>query len=191
MLRRMITLVFTLTVLVQGLVSAEDKVNRIAKLLPNLETPLNIEPYIPDNFELVQPIEELESRQFLWLPKGEFEKYLKDPNSQKGPYIQVLKQNGPVSKDFEKSILSELKGYFPENFSSSKLNWGPYEVISLRFAPTYDIEYQAIVDLKSKNGDYLIFMLMYKKTKGFGNGNVPSEEDLKFWNDFLYKTRAL
>lgn len=175
----------------QGLCHGENKMNRIQQLLPNLGAQLNIEPYIPDNFELVQPIPELASMQYIWIAKGEFEKNLENPELQKAPFIQVLKQNCSGKGNFEKRVVDNLKGTFPKGFKSSKLNWGPYEVISVHYNATGDSEYIAYADLKTRQGDCLVFMLMYPKAKLQGNGNVPSPNDLEFWNDFLTKTRAI
>ena len=192
MIKKIFFSVFCATFSLQAFASESGNLNRIQSLLPNLGVPLNIQPYIPDNFKLTKSPVELpkELNVYFWAPEGEFEKYIENPKSQNRPFIQVAKQECPGLKSI-KEYAAGMKNNFPLGFTSSTLHWGPYEVAAIKIYATYDEDYMALIKLNDDKGTMLIFMLMYPKKLDIGYGNRPSKEDLAFWNDFLEKTRAL
>jgi hypothetical protein len=172
----------------QGFANELGTPKRIQSLLPDLGKTFNIEPYIPDDFRLVQPEEE---ENYFWMPDGLYDKYMADSTFVHRPFIQVIVMKGSENdnnKNFAKQYVSELKTQFPVH--SSSLHWGDYEVTAIKMNVTADDEYMAFVDLNRNDGCFIIFHLAYYKKNDYGNGNKPSKEELDFWNDFLNKTKA-
>ncbi len=129
---------------------------------------------------------------YFWAPPGVFEKCIEGSEPIKSPCIQVVVMNFPAEegKNILDEYISEMKSYFPHPFHLSTFHWGKYEVKSVKMKPTADLECLAFVDLTKENGNILMFSLVYHKKLEHGNGNQPSLADMKFWGDFLKKTKS-
>jgi hypothetical protein len=169
----------------------EDKTARIVKLLPDLESPLNVELFIPEDYKLVFRLSEPSDAYFLG-PENLEDNFIDKITSVNQPVIQVIKQSG--FKSFEKDmkeLVSQMKAHFPCSFEGTFSKWGNYPVAVIQMKPDLDVVYVAYVGLNDDPGNVLVFRLVYPMTNEYGNGNMPRQEDLDFWKNFLEKTKPL
>lgn len=149
---------------------------------------LNIKPQIPDNYTLVE-LEQMSDLGFFWAPKGVVEKILDDQKIPHVPIIHVIQLYGINSNEELKNYIEGYKKQFGHGFRTGKIKWGLHEGIAAEgYLGTYDLSCLAFICPKDSVDTCLMFQLMYSKKLDFGNGNDPSEDDLKFWKNFLMNT---
>lgn len=167
---------------------------RILELLPNLLSPLAVDPGIPADFIALSPNGILDPYDFIyWGPKDVLKAYFENPSSLKVPLIRVklsgcVAQTGPNS--FNKSFmeyLKKMKQEDPKGFDSIETQWGDYPVIAIRSILEGQLNFTAWVGLNDPEGKWtLVFGLVYPDKKGH-----PTKKDRQLWERLLTKTTQL
>lgn len=167
---------------------------RILDLLPNLLSPLVVDPAIPADFVALSPNGVLDPYDFIyWGPKNVLIAYFKNPSSLKVPLIrlklsEMVVQTGPTT--FDKNFMECLKKLTqgdPKAFTYIQTQWGDYPVLGVRYILEGRLNFTAWVGLNdSEAGWTLMFDLVYPNKKGH-----PNKEDHQLWESLLTKTTQL
>jgi hypothetical protein len=185
------------TVSVPAAADAKDKQEarddlRILELLPNLISPLAVDPGIPANFVAAVPKGVLDLYDWIyWGPKDVLQAYFANPASLKEPILRVklsanIVQKGPDSFSDEES-LKVLKKQDPKAFASIKTKWGNYPVHAIRTALDNRLIFMAWVGLNDPEAGWtLMFNLVYPDGEGH-----PNKEDRQLWENLIKKTTQL
>ena len=166
---------------------------RILDLLPNLITPLAVDPGVPTDFVALTPSGNLDPYDWIyWGPKNVLEAYFKDPTSLKEPLIRV-KLSGNVAQTGLNSFnnenpreLAALKRMSPKDFASIRTQWGNYPVFAIRTKMNGKVLFTAWTGLNAPEGWTLMFNLVYPEKKGH-----PTKKDRQLWENFLTKSTQL
>lgn len=181
-------LTLCLTNTLQAISEASDRFSRIKALLPNLTTPPAVDPYLPDNYILIQNDS---LNEYFWGPKELDRTFSENPTLIQKPIIHVTTESGFKSFDKDmKEVLYGMETQYPIGFNADFSHWGGYPLVAIKMQVGLDAVYMAYVSLGDKEGTVLIFHLMYPNKNPFGNNN-PSRDDLRFWRNFLELTRRL
>lgn len=161
---------------------------RIQALLPSLTIMPSVEPYLPNNYILIQS---QSTNEYFWGPIGLGRTFMENPNLITAPVIHVITQSGFKSFNQDmKEVLFEMQKEFPTGFQANFSQWGGYPLVSIKMKVGFDAVYMAYVSLGDKEGNILIFHLMYPNKIEYGN-NKPSRDDLRLWENFLELTKPL
>lgn len=176
-------LLFCLTNTLQA--STERKPSSMMQLFPRFKTPLSIDPFLPEGYVLIEDKEE-----YVLAPGGFTLSSIADGSFTK-PIIFVREQEGVESFDAAmKEITSGMKQVYPAGFTTTSFQWGSYSGVTIRIKEGKDEVHSAFVNLSNSEPQVLVFQLLYPSKEEFGNGKGPTKKDLKFWNDFLKKTKV-
>lgn len=163
---------------------------RILELLPGLLKPLAVEPAIPADFVAMSKSGEINLYDWVyWGPKDVLKEYFANPESLKVPILSVklsgnVAQVGP-SAFSDDQTLKMMQQQNPKNFSFTSTQWGDYPVRVVKTemqGQALNIAWVGLNDPES--GWTLMFNLVHAK-------NIPSKEDLEFWDNFISKTQPL
>ncbi len=171
-----------------------DSLPRIVTLLPNLVSPLGVEPGVPSYFVAMSPSGTLDPCDWIyWGPKDVLEPYFNDPTGLRGPVIRVklsdnIAQTEPGRfSDETVYAIQRMKGQDPRNFQYHELQWGPYPVMAVKARIGKKIALMAWVGLNDPDsGAALMFNLVYPE-----QNNAPNNQEEAFWNQFLSSTKLL
>lgn len=176
----------------QGL-SAADSWNqtRIGQLLGRLDTPLCVEPAIPDDFVAMSPKGKLDLDEWVyWGPKEVLERYFENQRSLTQAVLRVklsenVKQTSHDAFNKEDETLANaLAPVGLKRMYDVRMKWGKYPI----YAITAEFEkkwlYAAWVGLDDFQGTTLMFELVYPHDK-------PNGVDFALWNSFLDNTKTL
>ena len=164
----------------------------ILELLPNLLSPLAVNPGIPADFIALSPSGALDPCDWIyWGPKVVLENYFENPTSLKVPILRVklssnIAQISPNSFNNEET-LKMLKEGDPKGFTSIETQWGDYPVLALRTQLEGQLIFMAWVGLNDPEAGWtLLFNLVYSDQKGH-----PNKEDRQLWERLIMKTTQL
>ncbi len=167
---------------------------RILDLLPNLLSPLAVDPGILADFISLSPNGTLDLYDCIfWGPKDVLKAYFEDPASLKVPILRVnlsanIVQAGPNS--FHNGFIEHLKKMEEEKikgFAYIETQWGDYPVVAIRHLWEGQLNFVAWVGLNDPaTGLTLLFDLVYPIEKW-----QPNKEERKLWENLLTKTTQL
>lgn len=187
-------IVFVVALFAGNLVAKEFGENvRIFSLLPTLDAPLSVEPYIPKDFVATSKTGTLDLHDWVyWGPKDQVQAYFKDPASLKQSILRVrlsetVKQVAQDKFSVENDELCKLLAPMGlKRLFDVHMKWGKYPiyVITAEFQEKW--LYTAWVGLSDPQGTTLMFELVYPAT-----GSKPTNEHFELWNQFLDKTKPL
>jgi hypothetical protein len=164
---------------------------RILDLLPNLSTPLAVDPGVPDDFvarSLQGPLDPY--NWIYWGPKDVLKAYFENPASLAEPVLRVklsanLAQTGPDT--FSEDLPEALKQWKSDELVCTAMRWGDYPVFAARMKLEGRLVLMAWVGLNDRGAGWtLMFNLVYPDKAGH-----PDNEDLALWTGFLEKTKQL
>jgi len=172
---------------------AEDqwKSTRVRQLLGPLDTPLAVEPAIPDNFVALGPKGKLDLSDWVyWGPREVLESYFENPRSLTQAILRVklseiIKQidHDTFSKEND-ALCDALAPIGLKRMYDLHMKWGKYPI----YAITAEFErkwlYAAWVGLDDYQGTTLMFELVYPHEK-------PNQTDFALWNSFLDNTKPM
>lgn len=170
---------------------------RIFSLLPTLDAPLVVEPYIPKNFVAVSKTGTLDAHDWIyWGPKDVIEAYFNDPYSLKQSILRVrlsqtVKQVASTRFSAENDELCSLLAPMGlKRLYDVRMNWGKYPVYVITAEFQKKWLYAGWVGLCDPQGTTLMFELVYPVTLA-DTALKPTNEQFKLWDEFLDKTKPL
>jgi len=167
---------------------------RILELLPNLLSPLAVDPAIPADFIALSPKGTLDPYDWIyWGPKDVLKAYFENPTSLKVSVLRVklsanVAQTDPNS--FHKGFVEPLKMLQqkdPKGFASIETQWGDYPIVAIRTKMEGHLIFMAWVGLNDPGAGWtLVFNLVYPDKKGH-----PNKKDRQLWESLIMKTTQL
>lgn len=196
--RRMLRLVI-LFISLAGVLSAKgfEGDQRIFHLLPTLDAPLAVEPYIPRNFVAMSKTGILDAHDWVyWGPKDVLEAYFADPHSLKQSLLRVrlsetVKQISADKFSSENDELCKLLAPMGlKRLYDVRMNWGKYPIYIITAEFQKKWLYTGWVGLCDPQGTTLMFELVYPVAVA-DTALKPTNEQFKLWDEFLDKTKPL
>ncbi len=171
-----------------GSLQAEE---RIFSLLPTLDTPLCVTPYIPSDFVAMTKSGKLSFDEWVyWGPKGVLEAYFEKPSSLNRSILRVrlsetVKQLSAEKFSAENDDMCKLMAPLGlKRLFDLRMKWGKYPIYVITAEFDNKWLYTAWVGLSDPQGTTLMFELVYPGTK-------PTPKDFELWDLFLDKTAII
>lgn len=170
---------------------------RIFTLLPTLDAPLAVDPYIPKNFVAMSKNGALDAHDWIyWGPKDVLEAYFNDPQSLKQSVLRVrlsetVKQVSAEKFSSENDELCTLLAPMGlKRLYDVRMKWGKYPVYVITAEFQKKWLYAGWVGLCDPQGTTLMFELVYPVAAADA-ALKPTNEQFKLWDEFLDKTKPL
>lgn len=164
---------------------------RLQALLPYLETPLCVEPALPQDFVAMSRQGPLTCREWTyWGPKAVLEAYFQNPASLAQAIIRVkvsesIKQIGPQKfNEDNDELIKSLASLRLKRMYDIKRAWGRYPIYIVAAEFPEKWLHAAWIGLDDGIGTTLMLELVYPKSG-------LQDRDYKLWNDFFAKTTTL
>ncbi len=164
---------------------------RIMGLFPSMDTPLAVEPYIPNDFVAMSKEGPLDLNDWVyWGPKEALERYFNDPSTLQQAFLRVkmsqtVKQVTSTTFSAENEELCNLMAPLGlKRLFDVRMKWGKYPIYLITAEFDKKWLYAGWVGLSDTQGSTLMFELVYP-------GHKPCPKDFQLWDLFFDKTTIL